>query len=423
MADCLSRTHPSTSSDSPHSPDRPPSRGRTINRVFCTSTRNKRRKLDDDTDNALEIYDQSSKAVKMDAPALPYPSVSSRYSSPIGSRKRSISPAKQLRNLESASPRLNFLDRTKMATGPMLELRTKIVRATQTAYLPRQLRSLFDDQHLVEFEHPETLFSYGLIGAMSPRTLQSRIRTIMIKADRCATRGRDEAMWSQCVQATLELALELEDTRLDEQRDFEVLDVRNQMPMNQFLPRLSRNEERNIAAKKTDFALGFDLGTSRVKALQDMAQSSGSHESLLLSHSVDFETSSIPLQCAVEVKREDGGHLEARTQLATWHAAAILHARHLLKEDRPEAEDLPQAAFQVGWLVVGHRWELYFTGQIESDQLTCFGPIASTEMGTMNIVALFRLMATQRTLLRWLTTEYWNAFDDLFRRAVASGMD
>jgi len=195
------------------------------------------------------------------------------------------------------------------------------------------------------------------------------------------------------------------------------------MPINHFLPTHSSLDERHIPAKKTDFALGFDPGTSRVKALQDIARSSGSHDSIPLSHSIDFDTASIPLQCAVEVKKEDGGHLEARTQLATWHAAAILHARHLLKEGGQKAEDFPQAAFQVGWLVIGHRWELYFTSQIDSDQLTCFGPIVSTELGTMDLVSLFRLIATQRTLLKWLTTEYWPTFDQLFRRAAAAGID
>lgn len=181
-------------------------------------------------------------------------------------------------------------------------------------------------------------------------------------------------------------------------------------------------DEQRIPPKKTDFTLGFDLGTSRVKDLQDLARNSGSHDVVPLSHSIDFDTASIPLQCAVEVKKENGGHLEARTQLATWHAAAILHARHLLKEGGQKADDLPQAAFQVGYLVIGHRWELYFTGQIDSHQLTCFGPIVSTEMGTMDLVALFRLIVTQRTLLKWLMTEYWATFAQLFREAAATGV-
>lgn len=107
----------------------------------------------------------------------------------------------------------------------MLVLRTEIARATRSGYLPSQLRTLFGDRHLIDFDEPETLFSDDLIGVMPTHTLQSRVSAIMTAADRCATRSRDEAAWSQIVHAILNLALELDDGAFTKERDFEILDV------------------------------------------------------------------------------------------------------------------------------------------------------------------------------------------------------
>lgn len=217
MAYCCIHTPPSTSSDTSHNSNRSLSRGRRRERALPrTSPCNKRRKIEEHIDI------DESRGAGMNAPALPHPGV---YDSPVGSRKRSTSPAKQLRHLESASPRLNFLDRTQVPAGPMLLLRTKIARATRSGYLPSQLRTIFDDRHLVDFEEPETLFSDDLIGTMSTHTLQSRVGAIMTAAHRCATRSRDEAAWSQVVYAILQLALELDDDASTNEREFEILDV------------------------------------------------------------------------------------------------------------------------------------------------------------------------------------------------------
>lgn len=114
---------------------------------------------------------------------------------------------------------------------------------------------------------------------------------------------------------------------------------------------------------------------------------------------------------------EDGGHLEANTQLATWHAAALLHIQELKAIAAREPYSFPNL-FQVGWVVIGHRWELFFTIQITPEKMNSVGPLWHSEIGTMNILSLFQLIAIQRALLRWLKEDYWNAFEELFNSAV-----
>ncbi|KAG8630264.1 hypothetical protein KVT40_001883 [Elsinoe batatas] len=408
-------TPPSDTLDSSEGFDRSASRGR-------TSTRKKRRH----SHRGQGTTKQGSQAGcrqkrrKMDAPTLARPSYPTRYASPSRSPSRSASPAKQLRNLETAKPSVKFLDRSLVPSGTLRELRTRLARAVGSRFLPVQLRQSFEDNQLLDFDEVDRLFGDDICGQMSGDDLEHRIGLIMKAAQRCAERSRDEAAWSQVARSILQLALDLEYQGTSPECAFEILDIRNQMPATQFLPSLAGAAGPYIPAKKSDLALGFELEQTRIAALQALARLPGSHEIVPLSHSADFDTSSIPLQCAVEVKKEDGGHLEARTQLATWHAAAILHARYLLDSAERDAANLLPEAIQVGWLAIGHRWELYFTGQTDNEHISCYGPILSAELGTTDRVSLLRLIAAQRIIMKWLTTEYWTTFEQIFRSGVTS---
>ena len=201
---------------------------------------------------------------------------------------------------------------------------------------------------------------------------------------------------------------------------------RNQLPASEFLPALETsapgtNPTVHVSAKKTDMALGFDINLSKVAQMRSRARLPGSHQLLPLSHSAEEDTSTLPIQCAVEVKKETGNHLEAKAQLATWHAAGLGHAVWLgtLATRGGDKTLLAPQLVQVGWVVVGHRWELFFTLQSSSaDKLVYVGPLLDHAIGTKDAISFFRLLAVLRALLKWLQDCYLPAFESLFNAAI-----
>lgn len=158
---------------------------------------------------------------------------------------------------------------------------------------------------------------------------------------------------------------------------------RSQSPHQRFLPTLKARPDRRFSAKKSDCCFAFRKTSERITYLRHLVSLPGSYETLPLSHSVDTFTSSIPIQCAVEITREDGGRLEASTQLATWHAAGLLHARELLDAGKSTSE-LPRELIQLGWIVVGHSWQPYITLQSDEHTFSCYSGLVATDLGTTN---------------------------------------
>ncbi|KAF4547282.1 Hypothetical protein D9617_48g089430 [Elsinoe fawcettii] len=135
-------------------------------------------------------------------------------------------------------------------------------------------------------------------------------------------------------------------------------------------------------------------------------------------HSSDRFTSPVPLQCAIEVKEEDGGYLEARSQLSTWQSAAMWHGR----SEVPEAEGelrLPAELYQIGWLVIRRKWDPSVSSATPAGDHVSIGPVFGAEMGIADLVSLYRLLAVLRAQMDWLLGTIWPGFEKVISAAIA----
>ncbi|GAM90390.1 hypothetical protein ANO11243_084330 [Dothideomycetidae sp. 11243] len=282
------------------------------------------------------------------------------------------------------------------------------------AYLPK---GCLDALHTAKHDLTDDDYS----DLLSP-SYHDRVLKIWNRAQKCATLRRDEAAWCQVVDRILELAIDTADTNVAE--SLEVIDIRYQPPAIQYLPSIShptegQDEEKlaRVSAKKADFSLAFEPYTDRVATLIKATTVCGTNLPLALSHSGHMRTSMLPLQCAVEVKSAYGDRDEAKVQLATWHAAAFIHAKMLVG-----TSSLPENLFQIGWTVVGHSWFNCITEKSESGRLTHVGcALRGIDLNTESVVDIYKLLAVLRVQLDWLLHEYWPSFEQAYKAAVARG--
>ncbi|PSK55940.1 hypothetical protein B9Z65_4818 [Elsinoe australis] len=344
------------------------------------------------------------------------PQLSPSRSPTRSTRSRSNSPSKQQRILSNATPKTMWsTSRADVPDGSAFELHKTLIKASKKAFLPSSLRATLSAKDLADFSDPDEPFSLTLTDKDLPD-----VQTILQRAENCYKDGQDEAAWCRVVDQLLELALK--STVEPGTPAFEVIDTRTQAPSNVYLPYSSANlrgaHAPRVPSKKSDFSLAFHRHSQRVRQLANVANVPGTNDTLPLSHSSDQFTSSVPLQCAIEVKKEDGGHLEARSQLNTWHSAAMCYSRSLVPEAEGEPP-LPAELIQIGWLVIGHKWEPCLSFVMPAGDHVTVGPIFVADMGTANLVSVYRLLAVLRTQVDWLLGTYWPAFEKVFSAAIA----
>ncbi|KAG8629717.1 hypothetical protein KVT40_001336 [Elsinoe batatas] len=395
--------------------------------------RSRTRKFEDDSGQRAKRHKQAISAFPIPSDMadlftnrpilLPLSPSTSRNSSASPARTRSVSPQPQLHHLQNATPRIiTGESRDAIPEGPLWDLRRRLRQAARRGYVPTEIRHRLSQRSIDDLE--EDAFGEGLVDPMPVQVFEAHIDRIQAKARKCIRFGRDEAACCQVVQLVLDLAADL-DCNATNARRFEILDVKTQGPATGYLPlRIAPipghqpTDNDRISKKKTDFAVAFDPESSVVAALSQLVRIPGSHAYLPLSHCSDGDTSTIPLQCAVEVKKEDGGKLEGKIQLVTWHASALMHTKFLQAVAGNQPARLPASLVQTGWVVVADRWELYFTFESENGDLINIGPVLSEELGTMDNLSLFRLVAVLRALFAWMALEYWTTFRDLVYAAI-----
>ena len=184
----------------------------------------------------------------------------------------------------------------------------------------------------------------------------------------------------------------------------------------QFLPTVAKDADSNgprvtVPSKKTDLTLAWNefMEPAKQFALGQSPINQFSHASSEMR----------PLQCAVEVKATTapGATDEARLQLALCQAGALSHLFQYTKgiraADDTTMEDV-ELPVQVGWVVCGHRWELYMSHwDPKAKSVTFAGPLGRMVLGTDSRIAVLQLIAVLRRLARWLVTDYWKHFSSL----------
>ncbi|KAF2220260.1 hypothetical protein BDZ85DRAFT_284683 [Elsinoe ampelina] len=350
------------------------------------------------------------------APALPPPFSRAYTISPERrARSRSTSPVKQKDSLRKGSPStILSMSKADIPTGPAAEARKLLVEATKHRFLPESLREKISSSDADEFQLADDLFDSDL-----PDTDLAQLQAICENASDCSDDGQDEAAWCEIASSMLRLAIQ------PRSQDFELMDIRSQAPASIWLPFADSSHtgdsDARIPAKKSDFSLAFHRKSDRVKALNSISQLPGTNDSLALSHSVDRFASKLPLQCTVEVKREGGDHLDARTQIGTWHSAALCHAKYLTTTaggQLPTFASLEKIV-HLGWVVVGHKWEPFLTFPMPSGEHLSVGPVLRVDMGTIDLVSAYRLLSALRSQTKWLLEEYWPVFERAYSDAIA----
>ncbi|GAM84979.1 hypothetical protein ANO11243_029820 [Dothideomycetidae sp. 11243] len=363
--------------------------------------------------------------------SLPVLSPSTRDTTPAGSKSRSKSPVKTMQDLSFlASPRIHIVHDESGMQGIVNDtaraLVARLFTASTTAFLPSQLAQHFD-QAILKSLGSDALAA-DLSGGLNAEELLNKITSLLEDARDCSIAGSDEAAWSSVAKDILLLALEMDQNEFSHAvKRFEALDIRTQLPFKRYLPFGTKAPpggrsatDPRIPARKADFALAFHRKAPRVMALKGEAFASiaALESAATISHSSDPFTSTLPLQCALEVKKDGEDTLEARLQLATWHASAIMHAREILRLAGKPSLPLPDNIFQVGWTVTAHVWTLWFTVQTEEETIHCVNALPEYPMGTSSRVALFRLVAVLRSLLQWMDGQYWPAFQTMYEDAL-----
>ena len=93
----------------------------------------------------------------------------------------------------------------------------------------------------------------------------------------------------------------------------------------------------------------------------------------------DTYTRMLAMFAAAKVKAEGGNEMEAKTQLVLWMAAGLRHRQELLQEVAVEDVTAVDEVPMFGWIVVGHRWDLYigFVEDRKSGAVVSFSPYYS----------------------------------------------
>lgn len=138
-----------------------------------------------------------------------------------------------------------------------------------------------------------------------------------------------------------------------------------------YLPRTSKG---GTFQKKTDYALAFSDNHESVKPFYEQVSFGGC--TAALSQMSDVYTRMLAMMVGIEVKAAYGGSdVEAQSQLAIWIAAGLKSRRTLTEQALSDATVMDRVPI-MGWMVVGHRWELYL-GFVENGET---GDVVSTSL-------------------------------------------
>lgn len=79
---------------------------------------------------------------------------------------------------------------------------------------------------------------------------------------------------------------------------------------------------------------------------------------------------------ALEIEASGGNQGEARLQLATFHAAALLKLKNFFfaRSKPSEPHDIPPL---LSWTVVGHEWRCFVTSFTDDGNLVCLPSLCS----------------------------------------------
>ena len=129
----------------------------------------------------------------------------------------------------------------------------------------------------------------------------------------------------------------------------------------------------------------------------------------------DICTGKLAIPLGSEVKKDGGNLVEGKGQLLTWMGAGITKTRQLLAEVNegkpppPSKEAMPL----LGWIVVGHRWELYAAagmGNGAKDPIWVFGPMLGCMIETRSWLGAFKLLQLVERIKEWTRDVYWPWF-------------
>ncbi len=165
---------------------------------------------------------------------------------------------------------------------------------------------------------------------------------------------------------------------------------------------LQTSEDEAFPSKKADFAIAFSPSHPDVQKEYDALYSEGGVRPSL-SQMNDVYTTTLALYLGAEVKKFGGDEVEARGQCFQWLGAGVKKLRDLI--DSTEVT-LPL----LGWVIVGHRWELFMAigkGNDPNDEVTVFGPIRGCTIETWSYFGAFKLLRLMERIKHWARKTYW----------------
>ena len=133
-----------------------------------------------------------------------------------------------------------------------------------------------------------------------------------------------------------------------------------------------------------------------------------------LSQMNDISTKTLVLWGCAEVKKFGGDEEEARGQCFQFQGAGVQSLRTLTQSDDDD-DRLPPI---LGWVVVGHRWDLYMGvgmgNDLKSDGIVIYGPIPFLDVKTSDYFETFKLLRLIERTKKWAATDLW----EWYRQAV-----
>ncbi|KAH7147192.1 hypothetical protein B0J13DRAFT_584507 [Dactylonectria estremocensis] len=318
---------------------------------------------------------------------------SSKASSSKASKvSRNSSPTKQFRNAsiqETGFSRASFDDDERPKS---LDALTQTLWKINEGFgiLPKGLQDDLTGERV-----PEWMFGGkpGFEASHLPGV--QTVRKMLRLAKRCFQENLPESSWNNDVHSRV-----LEWVMRDSPSSTDLLDYRCWHVPLLTAQTVSPYRPENAPSKMVDFCICVQPGqkSRQFNAIQSLCVE---RPGLSINHTDWGDLTKYPIAVSIETKGPEQSYDAALLQVATWHASQW---RSLLWERNPEST----LEFLPGIIVIKHDWYFVATVRDDNGKARTFErvPMGSTE----TIPGIYKLSIALLTLLEWVRTEYWPAF-------------